>query len=249
MFTISLVVCFNLLFSTLYGESDYKSQAGQDTYFNEIFFQNKRNGVFVDIGAHDGISLSNSWFFEKKLDWTGICIEPQADRFAELIKNRSCICIHGCVAEKEGTVQFRKIDGAANMLSGIESKYDERHKQRIVNELRSTSGSYTLIEVPSFRLNTLLEKHKMYHIDFLSLDIEGGELELVKTIDFDRYYIRTMSVENNYNKPELRQFLESKGFCYITTIDNLDEVYLNTNTPREIKVLISGWWQYTRKHS
>ena len=51
----------------------YKSQFGQDKFLNENIFKNKRNGVFIDIGAHDGITYSNSYVFEKQLDWTGIC--------------------------------------------------------------------------------------------------------------------------------------------------------------------------------
>ena len=65
--TAKMIPAYALILTSLFAlaANDYKSQAGQDTYCNEIFFNNKRNGVFIDIGAHDGISFSNSWYFEK----------------------------------------------------------------------------------------------------------------------------------------------------------------------------------------
>lgn len=53
----------------------YKSQYSQDKFLNENFFKNKKNGVFIDIGAHDGITMSNSFFYEKQLGWDGLCVE------------------------------------------------------------------------------------------------------------------------------------------------------------------------------
>lgn len=53
---------------------------------NERFFKNLKNGVFFDIGAHDGVSLSNTYFFEKELGWSGICLEPIPEVFERLKK-------------------------------------------------------------------------------------------------------------------------------------------------------------------
>ena len=64
----------------------YYSQCKQDQYINESFFKGKDSGVFVDIGAHNGISLSNSYFFEKELGWNGVCIEPMPEVYSELKK-------------------------------------------------------------------------------------------------------------------------------------------------------------------
>ena len=54
----------------------YYSQFKQDQFLNEVLFNNKKNGFFIDIGAHDGVTISNTLFFEKQNDWKGICIEP-----------------------------------------------------------------------------------------------------------------------------------------------------------------------------
>lgn len=70
----------------------FYSQYKQDEYLYKKFFKKKRNGVFFDIGAHNGIKISNTYFFEKNLGWTGVCVEPRDSAFEELEKNRECIC-------------------------------------------------------------------------------------------------------------------------------------------------------------
>lgn len=64
----------------------YNSQWQQDKILNELIFKNKKNGFFVDVGAHDGKDISNSLFFEEYLNWDGICIEPNAKVYKELLK-------------------------------------------------------------------------------------------------------------------------------------------------------------------
>src|SRR5437773_2248892 len=71
--------------------SSYTSHYGQDRILNKYFFHDKRNGTFVDVAAYDGIFCNNTYFFEKNLDWTGICIDCNA--FEQLTKNRNSICI------------------------------------------------------------------------------------------------------------------------------------------------------------
>ena len=68
----------------------YYSQIGQDKFVNE-FFKGKLNGVFVDIGAHDGESGSNSLFLEKHRNWSGICIEPGPAEYKKLEESRTSI--------------------------------------------------------------------------------------------------------------------------------------------------------------
>lgn len=96
--------------------------------------------MFVDIGAHDGVSFNNSLFFEKSLEWTGICIEPNPDVYAQLRENRDCVCVQGCIFSKKKVVDFMKISGYAEMLSGIIENYDPLHVQRIQKEIRSEGG-------------------------------------------------------------------------------------------------------------
>src|ERR1700737_1153698 len=89
----------------------FHSQCGQDKYLYTNFFKDKPNGVFVDVGAHDGVSLSNTFFFEKGMTWTGICVEPIPDVFALLKANRNCTCIQACICDKYESVPFLRIKG------------------------------------------------------------------------------------------------------------------------------------------
>ncbi|WP_366915497.1 FkbM family methyltransferase [uncultured Gelidibacter sp.] len=77
----------------------YNSQYKQDRFLDTTVFNAKRNGFFIDIGAHDGISLSNSFLFEKHRAWKGICIERNPKVFSKLEKNRSSTSLNICVGE------------------------------------------------------------------------------------------------------------------------------------------------------
>lgn len=98
--------------------AEYYSQYGQDQFVHEKFFKDKKDGVFIEIGAYDGKNLSNTFFFEKELGWEGICIEPLPHVYQILKQNRSCTCIQGCIAEKNGSVSFMQVSGV-EMLTSI----------------------------------------------------------------------------------------------------------------------------------
>lgn len=208
-------------------ESQFYSQCKQDAYLYEHIFKDKPNGVFVDIGANDGITLSNTYFFEKQMGWTGICIEPIPEIFARLKSNRNCICIQGCIADKAGTQSFLRVRSPAygtEMLSGIIDKYDQRHIQRIQKEVKRTGGSTEILSVPCYTLTQLLIEHNIHHVDYLSLDTEGGELDILKSIDFSKIDIDVIDVENNYRSHAFQQLLEPYGYKKIATLSQ-DEIY------------------------
>ena len=96
----------------------YYSQAGQDKFVSECLFENIQKGTFVDIGANDGVKLSNTLHFENK-GWNGLAIEPHPKVYKKLISNRNCTCLNLGIASEEGTKLFRSIDGPVNMLSGF----------------------------------------------------------------------------------------------------------------------------------
>lgn len=214
---------------------NYYSQIGQDKFVHELL-GNKKNGIFIDIGAYDGIEFSNSYFFEKELGWTGICIEPLPFAFERLIKNRSCICINGCIANFNGKAPFLKIANSdtnnywPQTLSGLIEKYDPYQLALAEFVAREQSATMEIIETSCLILNDLLEKNNITHIDYLSLDTEGGELEILKSIDFDRFDIDIIDAENNFingkQDTQVQEFLLSKGFILIKKIE-WDDIYRN----------------------
>ncbi|MDN3506145.1 MAG: FkbM family methyltransferase [Simkaniaceae bacterium] len=211
--------------------ANYFSQCGQDKYVYEHFFRNVRKGVFVDIGAHDGITYSNTYFLEKSLGWSGICIEPMQNRFDELQKARDCTCIQGCIAETTGMRQFLLVTSPyvnTEMLSGLIDMYDPRHLERVDIEINRYGGSYDTIDVPCYVLNDLLEENGITHVNFLSIDTEGGEFEILSSIDFSKYSIDVIAVEDNYKDPRFIPFLEERGFQYITDLAQ-DLIFVHRN--------------------
>ena len=200
------------------------SQSGQDA-FVLWYFKNKRNGTFIDIGANDGISLSNTYYLEKELGWTGICFEPIPDIFEKLDKSRNCIKIMAGVADKAGEEKFTFVDGPSHMLSGMTKDYDPRHVERIKKEVQQTGGSVKELTLKTVLFNDVLEEHKIYDIDYLSLDTEGNEFSVLKSIDWDKFNIKVMTIENNYNDPAQTAFITSKGYYMMGRLE-ADEVFI-----------------------
>lgn len=203
----------------------YYSQSGQDKWIIEELFPGKEKGTFVDVGAHDGITFSNTYLLEK-MGWNGIAVEPIPSIYKKLAENRKCITINGCVAPNSGKERFRVLTGHPQMLSGLVDEYDPRHLNRIKNELDVHGGEYTDIEVDCFNFNELLEKNNISYIDYLSIDVEGVEYKLLNSIDFDRIHISVIGIENNYIDSRIPQFLIRKGFKFHSRV-GVDEFYQN----------------------
>lgn len=207
-------------------QPEYFSQYGQDEYCYQHFFRDTKNGFFIEIGADNGIKGSNTLFFERYLDWDGICIEPSPDRFLELKKNRDCICENVAVSDRAETVEFLDIQGYGRGLSGIIKHYPEAHLQRIERELKlpeARTSRKSKVTVEAVCLNDLLEKHDVRHIDLCSIDTEGSELNILSSIDFDRYRFDVLIIENNYNQ-NLSDILEKWGFVWKGKLV-IDDVY------------------------
>jgi FkbM family methyltransferase len=193
----------------------FHSQYKQDEFLHTSVFKGFRNGVFVDVGAHDGKSLNNTLFFENELQWTGINIEPIPAVYETLIKTRpSCINLNCAISEVDGDADFLMNTGYTEMLSGIQSLYDPRHVERIQLENKHFGGTSTTVKVPTQRLETIFNKHAIEHVHYLSIDVEGAEYSVIKSINFDTVYIDVIGFENNYKDPsiDIMNYLQMKGF-------------------------------------
>lgn len=199
---------------------------GQDLYVAQLLGK-ARNGTFVDIGANDGVTISNTLYFEKELGWNGLAIEPIPSTYEKLKQNRKCHTLNACISDTEGKAEFMEIEGQAEMLSGLVDKYDEQHIRRIDKTIKRIGGSKKTIEVECIKFSTALSRFNIKEIDFLSLDTEGGELDILKDIDFNAIPIKAISVENNYFTFEIMDYLDSFGFKHMGTI-GIDEIYLNS---------------------
>lgn len=196
----------------------YYSQFNQDCILNEKFFNGKRNGRYLDVGAHEGVAASNTYFFEKELGWTGICFEPNKKCFDILVEKRpGSICLNKCAYSSSGKVKFNRIEGYAECLSGIVDNYDERHVNRINSELANMGGAQSIVEVDAVTITEVCDEYNMHHFDFMSLDVEGGEYDVLKGIDFSKVKIDVIVIENNYpDKFEhIQKLLVENGYVYV----------------------------------
>jgi len=194
--------------------SKYKSQWHQDKYLNEVVFRNLWRGTFVDIGAHDGIDGSNTYFMEKYLEWTGICIEANPKVYDDLQNNRKCITINCAAGTVEGEVGFTVLEGYSEMLSGVTQNYHPSHLKRISVELEKKGGTKKEIKVPARRVDSILTENIITRVHYMSIDVEGSEMDVLKSIDYENVFIDVLTVERNYAdvSKEIISFLKEKGY-------------------------------------
>ena len=205
--------------------SDSKSQIFQDLFvLNELNF--KKKGFFIEIGAANGINLSNTYLLENKFDWDGIVVEPAKIWRDEIIKNRACTISYDCIYSESGLkVEFLETTKPEFSTVNIDSKSKDIHegyrqKNNKKYELRTTSFKdfSTKYEVPK-------------KIDFLSIDTEGTELEILKSINFEDFDIKIITVEHNFTKKRESIFNYLIGFGYQRVLENfslVDDWYIKS---------------------
>ena len=198
----------------------YYSQVGQDKFLHKKVFKDFRNGVFLDLGAFDGITLSNTYFFEKQLKWRGWCFEPIPKYFKILKSKRKAICLNYGISNKRGKEKFLLIKDAP-MLSGICSSFSniERKKLREQHKVKE-------IDIHIKPISTFLEKRRITEINYLSLDIEGREEDILKDINFQKTFIDVISVEDNNNLKKVDNILKQNNFMLLKQ-NYFDKIFIN----------------------
>ena len=208
---------------SFFWNENFFSQFGQDKIIKNYFFHNKKNGFFVEIGAFNGISGSNCFHFEKFLSWEGIAFEPSNIQYEKLKKNRNCRLINKALAPEEKEVEFLEVEEGYTQMSGIISEKFIT-EDTIKNDPRSKTNKI-LITTTTFEKSVPPDKD----IDYLSIDIEGGEMELLDSIDFEKYSIKVISVENNSpEKINFKKFFDKLDFIYFDRVGQ-DEIFYNNN--------------------
>lgn len=198
--------------------SKFYSQSGQDSFLENNIFKGYKKGFFVDVGAHNGKQINNTLYFEEKNDWTGINVEPLTEVYQELIKNRpNCINLNCAISDKDGTADFIKNTGYTEMLSGLRSAYDPRHFHRRDREIEIKGGSTKVVKVETKRLETVFDEHNVKRVNYLSIDVEGAEFNVIRSINFDKVFIDVIEFENNYddNSVPIVGYLQKKGYKII----------------------------------
>ncbi len=208
-----------------YSENDLLKSRAQ--IFQDLFvlrqLNNKRNGFFVEFGATDGVSLSNTFLLEKHYGWKGILAEPAHVWIEKLKKNRSCFIDTRCVWSKSGgTLGFYETKNA--VLSTI----DKYSNPDFLAGSREDRNEYA---VETISLNDLLSFYNApTTIDYISIDTEGSEYEILKTFNFSKYFIRIITVEHNFSskREDIFNLLTVNGFKRVfQSISLFDDFYIN----------------------
>jgi len=212
------------LFARSYGiQNESRAQLKQDIFvLLETGF--KKGGFFVEFGATNGVSLSNTYLLESHFEWSGILAEPAVIWHDELKKNRRAFIDTDCVWSESGrTLDFNMVDYSE--LSTI-SAFNNRDCHAASRKIGS-----------SYKVNTisLLDLLRRYNapkcIDYLSIDTEGSEFDILSKFDFDQYNIAIITCEHNFtqDRQKIYDLLTSK--CYQRKFSGLskwDDWYIRT---------------------
>ncbi len=209
-------------------EKIFYSQSGQDKIIYEYFFKDyKQPGFFIELGALDGVLISNSLFYEKTLGWNGICIEPTERHYNKLVEQRKCYTFDDIIYDEEKDIIFNLGPPCCDSLNGVKINYDPRHVARIKRE--TLQYNYKLEDIREIKkksrtMASVLDEVGVYQIDFLSLDTEGSELNVLKSIDWNKTSIKVICVEDNYGDKRLHNFLQNKNYKFLGRLDG-DYIY------------------------
>lgn len=204
--------------------------------FAALVLGDRESGFFVEFGATDGVTGSNSLYFERHAGWRGVLAEPARTWHARLAKNRSCTIAHECVWSRSGeTLEFSEAgDAGFSTLSRFAGV--DRHAVK-----RSGARRYP---VSTITLDELLDRHGAPdRIDFMSLDTEGSELDILRAFSFQRRRVHVLVVEHNF-RPEreaIRELLSAQGMRRVLTgISRYDDWYVAEELAPKVDEVFRG---------
>lgn len=198
----------------------YYSQCQEDVFLNETIFKNKKNGIYIELGALDGVLYSNTKFFEDTLGWTGILIEPHPYKFTELTQHRpNNFLFNSLVSCHTEPLEFRYFVNGHAAVSGVENTLSQFHFDEFFDNSQWSMLSQSKMFITPRTLTDIVKETGLTHIDFMSLDVEGHEYEVLMSWDFsvpiDIILIETLGCEPE--KEQLcREILVKNGYKFVT---------------------------------
>ena len=199
---------------TGWNNGDYYGQWETDKIIKSYFPEGYK-GICIEVGAANGVKGSNTLYFEER-GWDVLCIEPNPEHEESLERHRKLVRYFACGRET-GTFPltiFRV--GENNIASSLTSLNPDK---RLVDDHATLINEKYELEVKVETLSNIIKNEvkqtrfeNIRKIDFISIDTEGTELDVLKGLDFSRYNVTLLVVENNYNDKEIEDFMMSKGY-------------------------------------
>jgi len=193
----------------------------------QVFFHNTSHGYFVEIGAGDPVQSSQTWHLEQK-GWHGVLVEPIPELCESLRRNRarSIIVQAACGApEQRGQVQFHISE--AFTRSTVEK-----------NDL-SLDVSFTRTDIVDLKtLDDILEEIDPPNIDFVSIDVEGVQLEVLRGFNLKKYRPQLLLVEDHLYNLRTHRYLVQQDYRLVKRT-SLNNWYI----PRGVPFILSGLWE------
>jgi FkbM family methyltransferase len=197
-------------------------------------YLNYRDGIYIELGANDGLFSSNTYHLQKQLNWKGILIEPALDLYFKCKRNRgncNLVLNYACVPfsykEKFVTMIYSgamtTTDDLQNEIEnpGNHAKSGGKFIPNYDKLIRFATEGKTLNKI-------LIEANVKDEIDFLSLDVEGVEIEVLKGIDFKKYSFKYMLIESR-DIEKLNLFLSQKNYKLVEQLTEIDYLFSKTN--------------------
>jgi len=205
------------------------SEDGEDRHLNDNYFRNKVNGVYVELGALDGITFSNTKMFEDHLGWSGILIEPHPPGFELLKQNRpNNHLFNNLVSSSIEPIDFIYFPNKAAQLSSVTSTLPTFHNNLFQNPDFMNTTEHVVVKMIPKTFTEIIHSTGIKHIDLLSLDVEGHEYEVLTSWDFsvpiDVILIELLG-QNQEREDMCRQILLDKGYKYIERFGR-NEIYV-----------------------
>lgn len=193
----------------------YRAQNGEDRWL-EAYFGGKREGFYVEVGAYDGVNLSNSFHFEQ-IGWTGVLIEPDPEKAAQCRSARPGSTTHACAVVGPGganEIAFLQVAGGEVYST---TNPTAAHRKR----LDGLGLKWREVRVPARTLDSILAEAAPPHVDFVSIDVEGGEMAVLSGFEIGRWRPAIVMVETNARTrdPAVRGYFVAHGYAYLHSID------------------------------
>ena len=202
-------------------DETYRSQNGEDRWLDS-HFGGRRSGFFVEVGAYDGVRLSNTYHFEKN-GWTGVLVEADPEMAERCRRERPRSLTFQCAVgapDTTGEISFFKVAGGEAYST---TSLTAAHRDR----LDRLGLSWKEVRVPVRTLDSILEEAHASRIDFVSIDVEGGEFAVLRGFDIRRWKPGVVIVETNtaVRDRDIRRYFVSNGYAYHRSID-VNDFYL-----------------------